>query len=42
MFARAASCDVTPSRPVRLAGYVARKAPTSTVLHPLEIAALLL
>ena len=43
MFARAAHCDVTPSdRPVRLAGYASREAPVSTILDPIEIAALLL
>jgi hypothetical protein len=43
MFARAASCDVTPKdRPVRLAGIAARHAPTSTVRDPIEISALLL
>jgi hypothetical protein len=42
MFARAASCDVTPKGLVRLAGHVARQAPTSTVLDPIEISALLL
>lgn len=43
MFARAASCDVTPrGRPVRLSGHAARQAPTATVLDPIEISALLL
>ena len=43
MFARAASCDVTPrDRPVQLAGYAARRTPTSTILDPIEISALLL
>ena len=43
MFARAASCDVTPrDRPVRLAGYATRKAPVSTILDPIEISAVLL
>ena len=43
MFARAASCDVTPlDRPVRLAGYAARKQPVSIVLDPIEISAVLL
>jgi len=43
MFARAAHCDVTPrDRPVRLAGYASRQTPVSTVLDPIEIAALLL
>jgi hypothetical protein len=43
LLARAASCDVTPrDRPVRLAGYALRKAPTSTVLDPIEISAVLL
>lgn len=43
MFARAASCDVTPrDRPVRLAGYAARRDPVSTVLDPIEISAVLL
>ncbi|MGQ0686664.1 hypothetical protein [Bradyrhizobium sp.] len=43
MFARAASCDVTPlDRPVRLAGYAARKQPVSIVLDPIEISAILL
>ena len=43
MLARAAYCDVTPrDRPVRLAGYAARRAPVSTVLDPIEISAVLL
>ena len=43
MFARAASCDVTPrDRPVRLAGYASRKAPVSTILDPIELSAILL
>lgn len=43
MFARAASCDVTPlDRPVRLAGYAARRQPVSIVLDPIEISAILL
>ena len=43
MFARAASCDVTPrDRQVRLAGYAARKAPVSTILDPIEISVVLL
>jgi hypothetical protein len=43
LFARAASCDITPQdRPVRLAGYAARKHPAATVLDPLEISVVLL
>ncbi len=43
MFARAASCDVTPkNRPVRLAGYASRKDPVTTILDPLEISVVLL
>jgi hypothetical protein len=43
LLARAASCDVTPrDRPVRLAGYALRSAPTSTVLDPIEISVVLL
>ena len=43
MLARASSCDVTPKeRAVRLAGYVARQAPTATVLDRIEISAVLL
>jgi hypothetical protein len=43
MFARAASSDVTPrDRPVRLAGYAARRQPVSTVLDAIEISAALL
>ena len=43
MFARAASCDVTPrDRPVRLAGYASRKDPVSTILDPIEISVVLL
>lgn len=43
MLARAASCDVTPrDREVRLAGYASRRNPTSSVLDPIEISALLL
>ena len=43
MFARSASCDVTPrDRPVRLAGYAVRTAPVSTILDPVEISAVLL
>ncbi|MEZ5820083.1 MAG: hypothetical protein R3D82_04680 [Xanthobacteraceae bacterium] len=43
MYARAASCDITPrGRPVRLAGYAARRQPVSTVLDPIEVSAVLL
>ena len=43
MFARAASCDVTPrDRQVRLAGYPSRQAPATHILDPVEISALLL
>lgn len=43
LFARAASCDVTPKdRPVRLAGYASRLAPVSTVLDPIEVSVVLL
>lgn len=43
MFARAASCDVTPrDRQFRLAGDDARKNPVSTILDPIEISVLLL
>jgi hypothetical protein len=43
LFARSASCDVTPrDRPVRLAGYAARTAPVSIILDPIEISGLLL
>jgi len=43
LFARSASCDVTPKdRPIRLAGYAARTEPVSTVLDPIEISAVLL
>src|SRR3954470_11603629 len=43
LFARAASCDVTPrDRPVRLAGYALRQAPVSTVLDPIEVSVILL
>ncbi len=43
MFARAASCDVTPrDRPVRLAGYALRETPASTILDPIEISVILL
>lgn len=43
MFARTASCDVTPrDRQLCLAGYSSRKAPVSTILDPIEISALLL
>ena len=43
LFARAASCDVTPrDRPVRLAGDAMRKAPVTTILDPIEISAVLL
>ena len=43
MFARAASCDVTPrDRAVRLAGYASRKDPTSAILDPIEISVVLL
>lgn len=43
MLVRAASCDVTPlDRPVRLAGYAARRQPVSVVLDPIEISAVLL
>jgi hypothetical protein len=43
LFARAASCDVTPrDRPVRLAGNALRKAPASVILDPIEISAVLL
>ncbi|MGE0289923.1 MAG: hypothetical protein AB7I42_27370 [Bradyrhizobium sp.] len=40
MYARAASCDITPrDRPVRLAGYAARRQPVSVVLDPIEVSA---
>ena len=43
MYARLASCDVTPrDRPVQLAGYASRKGTVSKVLDPIEISALLL
>ena len=43
MFARAASCDVTPrDLAVRLAGYASRRTPPARVLDPIEISALLL
>ena len=43
LFARAASCDITPrDGPVQLAGYVSRTTPTSSILDPIEISALLL
>jgi hypothetical protein len=43
LFARSASCDVTPhGRPVRLAGYASRTEPVSTILDAIEISALLL
>lgn len=43
LLARAASCDVTPrDRPVRLAGYALRRAPTSTILDPIELSVVLL
>jgi hypothetical protein len=43
LLARAASCDVTPrDRPVRLAGYAARKTPVSAIADPIEVSALLL
>lgn len=43
MFARAASCDVTPrDRAVRLAGYASREAAVSTILDPVEISVVLL
>ena len=43
LFARAASCDVTPTdRPVRLAGYASRKTPVSKVLDPIEVSVVLL
>jgi hypothetical protein len=43
LFARLASCDVTPrDRPVRLAGYASRIAPVATILDPIEISAVLL
>lgn len=43
LFARAASCDVTPrDRQVRLAGYASRQTPVSTILDPIEISAVLL
>jgi hypothetical protein len=43
VFARSASCDVTPrDRPIRLAGYASRTKPVSTVLDPIEISAVLL
>jgi hypothetical protein len=43
LFARAASCDVTPrDRAVRLAGYASRKAAVSTILDPIEISVVLL
>jgi hypothetical protein len=43
LFARAASCDVTPrDRPVRLAGYALRQAPVSTILDSVEISVVLL
>jgi hypothetical protein len=43
LFARAASCDITPrSGPVRLAGYASRTKLTSNILAPIEISAVLL
>jgi hypothetical protein len=43
LLARSASCDVTPrDRPIRLAGYAQRIEPTSTILDPIEISAVLL
>ena len=43
MFARAASCDVTPrDRPVQLAGFAERRTAASAILDPIEISALLL
>jgi hypothetical protein len=43
VFARSASCDVTPrDRPIRLAGYASRTEPVSTILDPVEISAVLL
>ena len=43
MFARSAFCDVTPrGREVRLAGYAARREPTSRILDAIEISAVLL
>lgn len=43
MFARTASCDITPrDRPIRLAGYASRTEPVSTILDPIEISAVLL
>jgi hypothetical protein len=43
LFARSASCDVTPrGRPIRLAGYAARTEPVSTILDAIEISAVLL
>jgi hypothetical protein len=43
LFARAASCDVTPrDRQVRLAGYASRKAPASTILDPIEVSVVLM
>lgn len=43
LFARAASCDVTPrDRSVRLAGYASRTSPVSTILDPIEISVILI
>jgi Neutral/alkaline non-lysosomal ceramidase, N-terminal len=43
LFARSASCDVTPrDRPTRLAGYAARTEPAATILDPIEVSAVLL
>jgi hypothetical protein len=43
LFARAASCDVTPrDRQVRLAGYLSRQVPATHILDPIEISVLLL
>jgi len=43
LFARAASCDVTPKdRAVRLAGYASRNTPVSRVLDPIEISVVML
>jgi hypothetical protein len=43
LFARAASCDVTPrDRPVRLAGDAMRKTPVTIILDPIEISVVLL
>jgi hypothetical protein len=43
LLARAASCDITPrDRPVRLAGYAARKTPVSAIADRIEVSAVLL